>query len=417
MRALIGVELLRRLPAGPVDIRDTKLPGFVLRVRASGTHTYYACWTPKAPATAARDARRRASARWYVLGTAAMLSAPEAREEARKVLADVARGDNPIAAKRAEDRRITFATFVAGHYTPWLTAQRPRGAEQAARLCRVFGPTFDALRLDEITAFAIERWRSGRLTAGAAPATVNRDLAVVKAALARAVEWGLLTTHPLTTVRLAKLDRGGIVRYLSPAEETRLRAALAARDAVRRAERATANAWRRDRGYALWPAYGTYTDHLAPLVLLALHTGLRRGELFGLRWRDLDRTRAVLAVRGNEAKTGQTRHVPLNSEARAVLEAWRPTHVDAGAYVFPGEDGAPLADIKSAWLPIVKAAKITGFRFHDLRHTFASKLVMAGVDLNTVRELLGHADLKMTLRYAHLAPEHKAAAVKKLVRG
>ena len=84
--------------------------------------------------------------------------------------------------------------------------------------------------------------------------------------------------------------------------------------------------------------------------------------------------------------------------------------------MFPGEDGAPLADVKSAWLPLVDAAKVRAFRFHDFRHTFASKLVMAGVDLNTVRELLGHADLKMTLRYAHLAPEHKAAAVAKLVQ-
>ncbi len=83
--------------------------------------------------------------------------------------------------------------------------------------------------------------------------------------------------------------------------------------------------------------------------------------------------------------------------------------------MFPGAEGERLEDIKGAWLPLVKAAKVQAFTFHDLRHTFASKLVMAGVDLNTVRELLGHSDLKMTLRYAHLAPEHKAAAVAKLV--
>ena len=77
-------------------------------------------------------------------------------------------------------------------------------------------------------------------------------------------------------------------------------------------------------GYEPWPEYGTYTDHLTPLVLLAINTGLRRGELFALRWSDVDLGRAVLTVRGKDAKSGQTRHVPLNTEAVAVLRRWRP---------------------------------------------------------------------------------------------
>jgi integrase len=98
------------------------------------------------------------------------------------------------------------------------------------------------------------------------------------------------------------------------------------------------------------------------------------------------------------------------------LKAWRPNVFDAGWCVFGGStESTPLVAVKKAWRGVLKTASVTGFRFHDLRHTFTSKLVMAGIDLNTVRELLGHKSLDMTLRYAHLAPEHKAAAVESLM--
>jgi integrase len=151
-------------------------------------------------------------------------------------------------------------------------------------------------------------------------------------------------------------------------------------------------------------------------VLVALNTGLRKGEIFGLRWSDVDLLGAQITVRGEGAKSGQTRYVPLNTEALDVLQRWQGATPDENGFVFPGRvEGEPLDDVKKAWRAVVKAAKLQRFTFHDLRHTFASKLVMAGVDLNTVRELLGHADIEMTLRYAHLAPAHKAAAVAKLV--
>jgi integrase len=149
---------------------------------------------------------------------------------------------------------------------------------------------------------------------------------------------------------------------------------------------------------------------------LAVNTGLRRGELLQLRWRDLHLQRRILTVRGDGPKTRQTRDVPLNSEATRVLKAWRPTVVEPGWCVFGGStESTPLGAVKKAWHGALQAAAVTSFRFHDLRHTFASKLVMAGVDLNTVRELLGHKSLAMTLRYAHLAPEYKAAAVEALI--
>jgi integrase len=122
-----------------------------------------------------------------------------------------------------------------------------------------------------------------------------------------------------------------------------------------------------------------------------------------------------MTIHGKSAKSGQTRHIPMNREARDVIRTWRPADAKPGVYVFANGEKEGLTTIKTAWAPLLKRAEIDSFRFHDLRHTFASKLVMAGVDLNTVRELLGHADLKMTLRYAHLAPSVKAAAVEKLV--
>jgi integrase len=399
MKRLIGTELLRKLPPGPVDVRDAKLAGFVLRVRESGTHSYYANY---------------ARGKWQLLGGTDKLDPNEARVEARKVLGGVWKGEDPQAAKRAKRAQITFKTFVTEHYEPWAKAQRKTGAEQTARLRSVFGDALDTLVLSEITPFHVERWRTARLKAGISASTVNRDLNVLRAALRLAKQWKLLSAHPLADVRPSKVDRAGAVRYLSPAEEKRLRAALAARDDTRRAERERANVWRRERQYAEWPAYGTYTDHLTPIVLLALNTGMRRGELFAMRWPDVDLTRAIVTVRGGDAKSGQTRHIPLNTEAVAVLSAWKPGA--AADFVFAGRDGEAMDDIKTAWLNLAKAAKLESFRFHDTRHSFASKLVQAGVDLNTVRELLGHSDIKMTLRYAHLAPEHKAAAVAKLVK-
>lgn len=214
-----------------------------------------------------------------------------------------------------------------------------------------------------------------------------------------------------------KVDPHPRVRYLSAEEEHRLRTVLASRDARMHAARNRGNDCRQERGYAVLPSLDqhTYGDHLTPMVLLTLNTGLRRGELFNLRWQDLDAHAKTLTVEGSSAKSGQTRHIPLNQEARDVLAAWyrqRPGE----ELIFPGKDGKRLDNVRKAWAGVLRQAGITALRWHDLRHDFASKLVMAGVPLNTVRELLGHTTLHTTLRYAHLAPDHKAEAVNRLRR-
>lgn len=147
------------------------------------------------------------------------------------------------------------------------------------------------------------------------------------------------------------------------------------------------------------------------MTLLVMNTGLRRGEVFELTGKDVDLQGRNLTVRAAYAKASKARHIPLNDEAMSVLRVW----AQGEGLVFPGKDGQPMTDVKKSWASLMDSAQIEDFRFHDLRHHFASKLVMVGVDINTVRELIGHADIKMTLRYSHLAPEHKAEAVARLM--
>lgn len=379
-------------------VRDLTLKGFVVRLRASGRHTYGVAW---------------GRGKFLTLGTTDRLTTGQARTAARHALAETSLDGVPVRAER-KAAGLTLRTFLDEHYEPWATAHLKTGAETLTRLRVNFDKSLDE-RLVDLSPFAIERWRTARLKAEKRKATINRDVVCLKAALSKAVTWGYLKTHPIMAVKPYRIDAQAGIRYLSADEETRLLDALAARDTERRHRRDSGNQWRVERGHTARPALGDYTDHLTPLVVLALHTGLRRGELFGLRWRDIDLVRAIVTVRGEGSKSGKTRHVPLNSIVAATFTTWRPPQPDADAMVFPNAEGERLDDIKTAWLPLVKAATLKDFRFHDLRHTFASKLVQVGVDLNTVRELLGHSDIKMTLRYAHLAPEMKAAAVAKLV--
>ena len=152
-------------------------------------------------------------------------------------------------------------------------------------------------------------------------------------------------------------------------------------------------------------------EHL-PEIDIALNTGRRRNELFRLRWTDVNSKMGLLKV--TKSKNGKPRFVPLNATACAALEQLAKQRDDTG-YVVPGVPSPRVRDWRGWFEDAIKAAKIPDFRFHDLRHTFASRLVMAGVDLRTVMELMGHGDISMTMRYAHLAPEHKRDAVDRLV--
>lgn len=195
------------------------------------------------------------------------------------------------------------------------------------------------------------------------------------------VDWGLLPANPAARVRLFREDRRR-VRYLSDDEEASLLDAC--------------------------------TPQLRRVVLFALHTGMRRGEILGLRWQDVDFKNEVAMIPAERAKGKRNRFIPLNSVAMDVLKEL-PHSLDRNALVFRNSEGGEWDRLRKHWEYAVFAAGLEDFRFHDLRHTYASRLVMAGIDLAVLRELLGHRDFEMTLRYAHLAPSRLKSAVTVLV--
>jgi integrase len=413
-------ELTKRVvtalePKGkPYEVRDTDLRDFLVRVEPGGTKSFYLVYR----LAGGRKGKRKR----YRIGTFPSLSADGARTIAKKVAGDVANGIDVQARKVAEreqahkDRLSTLRAFLDGRYEPWAKAHLKSATFQLARLRSDFEGWLDR-PMSDFNAFAIEgmrqRWKKG----GMQPRSINRDVQRLQSVLSRAREWGVLNSSPLAGLRPLKADKTGRVRFLTAEEEGALRKALETREDGLRQARARFNAWRVARDKKPLPEReGDYLDHLRPLVMLALNTGLRRGELLGLTWGSVNFSDKILTVTAATAKSGHTRRVPLNREALEVLTAWhaRQGKPKSDAFVFPGHDGERMTRIDSSWESLMKAAKLKNFRLHDCRHHFASKLVQAGVDLYTVKELLGHSEIAMTERYSHLKPENLRAAVERI---
>ena len=250
-----------------------------------------------------------------------------------------------------------------------------------ARLLVHFGPDTP---LTEITAPKITDYRLARLTTISPKTkrpiqngTLNRELQVIRGVLRMAAseDYGFLQKVPKVTM---EDEPEGRLRYLTEAEALRLLA-----ECRKSAEHS--HPTRR-------------SPRLHALVTVALHTGMRRGELVGLVWSRVDFSRGVIQL--DKTKAGRRREIPMNRAVYDALSALPKT----GERVFP-------STYRTAFDHAVSRAKITGFVFHDLRHTFASWLTMKGRPLKEVSELLGHSSVSMTERYAHLAPERLRDAV------
>lgn len=400
MKEKITAKLLSSLKVSgrEYEIHDTAITGFFIRVTAAGAKSYVVTW---------------ARGRKKTLGRVGIMTLDQARQEATQYLSEARKLGEPLAVTQGRKGATlpSLREFIDDTYMPWFMAHHKGHAKTLHTLSNNFAAVMPQ-RIDAISGRDLEQIRTGWMQAGNKPSTVNRKMGSISGVFSRAVEWEYIDTHPMVKLKQLKVDSLGLVRYLLDDEGKRLREALDSRQDEMRSERESANKWRADRGKQQKQSlmHTPFTDHLKPMVLLSLNTGMRRGELFDLKWSAVNFSTKTITAAGDTTKTSLTRHIPMNKETVNVLERWK-KQAGTSLYVFPSQEGGRLEDVKSAWLRLLERAKIENFRWHDMRHDFASRLVMAGVPLNTVRDLLGHSDIKMTLRYAHLAPGTKAAAV------
>ena len=276
-----------------------------------------------------------------------------------------------------KQQRIKFKDFapiyLETHAKPnkrsWMTTD----VKYLKNLIPFLGERF----LNEITPELIERYKAQRKQT-VSVASVNRELALLKCMFNKAIAWGYAKGNPVTQIKFFK-ENNWRTRFLEKEEIARL------------------------------------LSHCPPILrailTVALNTGMRKSEIQNLKWRDVDFERSYISV--EHTKNGEKRFIPMNEAVKKALIGVR-KHPES-PYIFAGRDGEPF-NFRKSFETALKKSGIKDFRFHDCRHTFASHLVMSGVDLNTVRELLGHKEPTMTLRYSHLSPDHKARAVEILGR-
>ena len=287
-------------------------------------------------------------------------------------------------------KTVTLTTALE-HYRAYSRIQNRSHASYVEPVLKMWERELDTTQhLARVTATQIESVKLRRAET-VARSTADKDLGVLKAFFNWCIDRGLAATNPVCRVKFFHANNER-VRYLNDEEWERLRAAALKHD---------------DR------------SHLVDKMVLSRHTGLRRTNLFRAQWAWIDWLTRVLRV--PRTKNNQAHAVPLNDTAFATLRrlyAERDADLES-PYIFVHPRGSrhagkPVLDVKTAFHTLLKEADIANFTWHDFRHDYASRLVMAGVSLRAVAELLGHKGLRMVMRYAHLAPGYLSDEVKKL---
>lgn len=269
-------------------------------------------------------------------------------------------------------RSVRFHTF-AKVYLDYAKTDK-RSWERDETSLKSLLPFFGNRLLNDISPFLIESYKKMR-TGKVKPATVNREIGLLKHMFNCAIEWDKATTNPMRHVRLLRVENIQ-ERNLSQEEVTKL--------------------------------LGACTEYSRPIVQTALHTGMRMGEILGLKWEQVDLRQRMITIL--HSKNEKVRKIPINDTLLQILTTLKYNKMSEYVFVCV-RTGEPALKFRTAWLNALRRSGIPHCRAHDLRHTAASHMVAAGIDLVTVKAILGHADLRTTQRYLHSAPESMRQAV------
>jgi integrase len=333
--------------------------------------------------------RFRLKGRRYERRLPAARTRAQAIEDERKLIRSIEEGTDKAKGS------ISLKEFVEQFYLKWTKENKRSWQDDIYRLNPILG-ALGKKELREISPFDIERYKRQRQktpitfknkkkevtgTRERSPGAVNRELALLSAIFRVAIKSKQVTTNPCHEVENLKGEKTRI-RYLLKQEEERLLPQLTG-----------------DR------------EHLRDMVILTINTGIRVGEMLNLKVEDVDLVEGKLILR--ETKNGESREVPLNRTARTLVENLvRKARERNRIYLFTNPDtGKKFTSIHKGWKKSCSLAKISDLRFHDLRHTFATRAVKNGAMLAEVKEVLGHKSIQMTERYTHATVEGKRRAV------
>ncbi|HDZ25238.1 hypothetical protein LCGC14_1660050 [marine sediment metagenome] len=302
----------------------------------------------------------------------------QSREEAaftlQKKVAEALDRKHGIERRREKIGFSDFAKIFLEDYMMTVRRNFRPDVYRLNHLCSYFKET----DLRSITPLTVERFRKERLKTGNSKSTCNRYMALMKRLFSVAIEEGYTEENPVQKVKLYSEKDTLKERILTEQEERKLTE--------------------------------TCSDALRPIIAVALNTGMRKTEILNLQWNQVDLK--AWRIRVEKTKSGKVRFMPINDVLFHELRRLR--NGQSPFVFFNPETMKPYVDMKKGFKAACRRAGIEGIRFHDLRHTFASRLIANGADIEVVRELLGHHSITVTQRYIHSSDERKRAAVELL---